>query len=277
MTLKTIAAVFTSVEPPEPLCRAAATLARLRDAHLLGVAVSSDPRYYPALGSYMAGEVIAQITRQQDTRADEIRAAFDAAVKAEDVRGEWRFVRSGIQTVAERILESGRAADLVLLARPTEYVHQIDDVHEQVIRGLGRPVLLVPPSETLEHVGQSALIGWSRTREAARAAFDAVPLLDPGAEVTLLNVGARSAHDLADGPMNEVAAALARHGLTVTVTHREPDGEGAAAIILREAREIGASFIATGAFGHSRAYDFVVGAVTRELLSDCPLPVLFSK
>jgi nucleotide-binding universal stress UspA family protein len=35
--------------------------------------------------------------------------------------------------------------------------------------------------------------------------------------------------------------------------------------------------LATGAFGHSRAYDFVIGAATRALLNDAKLPVLFSK
>ena len=35
--------------------------------------------------------------------------------------------------------------------------------------------------------------------------------------------------------------------------------------------------IVTGAFGHSRAYDFVIGATTYALLRDAKLPVLFSK
>jgi hypothetical protein len=41
----------------------------------------------------------------------------------------------------------------------------------------GRPVLLVPYSGRFEHCGRRALIGWNATREAARAAFDAVPIL----------------------------------------------------------------------------------------------------
>ncbi|ETW12807.1 UspA domain-containing protein [Roseivivax marinus] len=277
MTLRTLAAVFTTVETPDRLAREAAALARRLDAHLLGITVTSDPRYYPTLDGYMATEVLAEIDRRQERKAETIHEVFEAAVKAEDVRGEWRVARAGMQTVAERILESGRGSDMLVMTRPESYVHQLDDIQEQVIRGLGRPVLMLPHGATLENVCKRAMIGWSPTREAARAAFDALMLLEPGAEVTLLNVGATSAHDLADGPMNDLAVGLTRHGVSVNVVHREPGARHIGQVILDEAREVGAGFIATGAFGHSRAYDFVIGAVTRELLTESALPVMFSK
>ena len=46
---------------------------------------------------------------------------------------------------------------------------------------------------------------------------------------------------------------------------------------MHEAFESGADMIVTGAFGHSRVYDFVIGAVTRDLLHNAELPVLYSK
>ncbi|SFE91064.1 universal stress protein [Roseivivax sediminis] len=275
MSLETLAAVFTTIDPPDALAREAAVLARRRDAHLLGMAVTADPHAYPAFGTYMAAELMAEISRKQTRDAEAIREVFEAAVRAEDVRGEWRTLSSGAQTVAERILESGRGADMLVMARPEPDVPYRDDITEQVIRGLGHPVLMLPPGASLAELDGSAVIGWSQTREAARAAFDALLLLEPGAEVTLLNVGTRQ--NQAEGPMNDVAAGLARHGMSVTVTHRDPGAESAATVIRRVAEETGAAFIATGAFGHSRAYDFVIGAVTRALLADSTLPVMFSK
>jgi nucleotide-binding universal stress UspA family protein len=59
--------------------------------------------------------------------------------------------------------------------------------------------------------------------------------------------------------------------------HREKDGDKVPDVLAHEAFEMGADMIATGAFGHSRAYDFVIGAATRNLLSDAKLPVMFSK
>ena len=47
-------------------------------------------------------------------------------------------------------------------------------------------------------------------------------------------------------------------------------------ILLNEAFERGAELIVTGAFGHSRIYDFVIGATTTRLLESMTAPVLFS-
>jgi nucleotide-binding universal stress UspA family protein len=43
------------------------------------------------------------------------------------------------------------------------------------------------------------------------------------------------------------------------------------------AREAGADVLAVGAYGHSLVYDFVVGAVTRQLYDAPEVPVLFSR
>ena len=82
---------------------------------------------------------------------------------------------------------------------------------------------------------------------------------------------------MADACSNDLAAALSRHGARMTVTHRAHGGRSVADVLLHEAAEIGADLVVTGAFGHSRAYDFVIGAATRELLGSAPLPVLYSK
>ncbi|HBB84454.1 MAG TPA: hypothetical protein DC031_14580, partial [Sulfitobacter sp.] len=52
---------------------------------------------------------------------------------------------------------------------------------------------------------------------------------------------------------------------------------GVAAALSREAMERGADMVAVGAFGHSRAYDLVIGAATRDLLRHSEVPVLFSR
>ena len=82
---------------------------------------------------------------------------------------------------------------------------------------------------------------------------------------------------LTDHAANDLAAALARHGLQVKVVHRDKDGDKVADVLNHEAFEMGADMVVSGAFGHSRVYDFVIGAATRALLKGAKLPVLFSK
>ena len=65
-------------------------------------------------------------------------------------------------------------------------------------------------------------------------------------------------------------------GLQVEVVHRTPGGNSIAECLLQEAFERGADMIVTGAFGHSRLFDFAIGAVTLELMRKADRPVLFS-
>ena len=54
-------------------------------------------------------------------------------------------------------------------------------------------------------------------------------------------------------------------------------GDSIANVLNKAAFEMGADLIVTGAFGHSRAYDLVLGATSYALLRDQKLPVLFSR
>lgn len=127
-------------------------------------------------------------------------------------------------------------------------------------------------------IGQTVLIGWSATREATRAAFDALALKNNDATGYLLTVSRRATPD-ADvmASAKEMAATLSRHGHEVTVVHRAAEGADIADVLMREAFERGADMIVSGAFGHSVVYDFVIGAVTHDLMQQATVPVLFSK
>ena len=153
----------------------------------------------------------------------------------------------------------------------------ISNLQERVIRECGRPVLMIPDDITPKNIGENIVLGWSETREATRAMHDLVNVASPDAQVRLLRVGKAPSNTLADHAANDVATTLARHGLKVEVAHREKDGDKVADVLMQEAFETGADMLATGAFGHSRAYDFVIGAATRRLLANAKLPVMFAK
>ena len=51
------------------------------------------------------------------------------------------------------------------------------DFAERVVMQAGRPVLLLPPGKKGELKLDEMVIAWDGGREAARAAFDALPLL----------------------------------------------------------------------------------------------------
>jgi nucleotide-binding universal stress UspA family protein len=102
-------------------------------------------------------------------------------------------------------------------------------------------------------------------------------VVQPRAAITVLRVGNNYQDLLHDSGGVELSEMLARHDLKTTLEHRHPVGDGIADVLNKTAFEKGADLIFTGAFGHSKAYDFVLGATTHALLRDAQIPVMFSK
>lgn len=167
----------------------------------------------------------------------------------------------------------------------------------QLLTRSAAPVLCVP------HIGapagapaQSVLLAWAGTRESARALRDALPLLQRARRVEL--VAALHSSDLDNEPQPPAWEAVQRHLrshlegrdvelLTGVLRSRSPSlGERltrgwspdatVAESLLSHAADSGADLLVMGAWGHSRAWELVLGGVTRSLLRSMTLPVLFS-
>jgi nucleotide-binding universal stress UspA family protein len=177
------------------------------------------------------------------------------------------------------MVESARAADLVIMAQEDKDVDRYDQRHAQVqvIRHSGRPVIVIPLDYDGPEIGANILIGWSDTRESARAAHDCLDLADEGAQITVLRVGYKRQNPLEDYDGIDLVETISQHGLKPALEYRDASSDGVVGALNKVAFEKGADLIVTGAFGHSRAYDFVVGATTYALLKDAQLPVMFSK
>ena len=126
--------------------------------------------------------------------------------------------------------------------------------------------------------GNKVTIGWSATKEAARAAHDAIPFLTGGGEATLVSVSRSDRpDDTLAASSKQLAAGLDRHGIKTTYQRYPLQSISIGDILLNHASESGADMIATGGFGHSRIYDFVIGATTSHLLEHMTVPVLLSR
>jgi nucleotide-binding universal stress UspA family protein len=278
MTVKTILACLLNQGSASVLSNAAASLAGRFDAHLTGLHTLEAIIIYPGVGMYVPGPTFAALTSAQREDGEAIGAIFEEAARMAGVAREWRMIHAGTDGAADRIIESARAADLVVMARPDAGPDRPDQRHAfgRVVREGGRPVLLVPAAGLSgDGIGKTVLIAHAATREATRAAFDAIPLLAEGSEVHLVHAG-DARDELRDAAMTDLAGALARHGARVTLTHRPLRGRTVAKVLIDEVAEIGADLVVAGAFGHTRTYDFFLGATTGELVRSSQFPVLFS-
>ena len=89
-------------------------------------------------------------------------------------------------------------------------------------------------------------------------------------KVNVVRVGPGDRGEIADQQLIEH---LELHGIHPLLSMRRASRSTAAEIIAC-AEEVGASYILMGAYGHSRAGEFIVGGVTRALLRECPVSLI---
>lgn len=276
MRIKTIAVGLLSAQEAEWLIPAACELATRYGAHLIGVRPVEPYMPYVALEVGMGEGSVPMFFEWQETETAAIKERFEHYTGQQNFASEWRAQPVTAVGAEEYLVDSIRAADLVVLGQvdPKAVRRDHSRMQEWAIRQAGRPVLMLPMGRKLGVLGKNVLIGWSNTREATRAAHDALDLMAKAAKVDILRVG--HGGGIQEDVCRDLAAMLDRHGMVPQILQREISetvGETLTDVALQQ----GSDLIVTGAFGHSRLYDFVIGAATRSLLETMKVPVLFSK
>jgi nucleotide-binding universal stress UspA family protein len=259
--------------------RAAALLAATFDAHLVGSADTGIgwPDYALIAGAVAAAT--AGIDFQNLRVAARARLdAFDAAAR-----------RLGVTSVETRMIEDearyalllqSRYADLVVLSRDAPsgpgLPARARALPEYVALHGARPVLVVPPDGADLTLPGTAVVGWDGSMQAIAAIGAALPLLVRADSVRLALVNPDMLRDLhGEQPGADMALYLARHGVRVdVVVERTRSTVGTA--LLGLAHDCGASLMVTGAYGHSRYREWMVGGATRELLERSRVPLLLA-
>jgi len=279
MSYKTILVCLTNLDNAERLSKIACSVARKFGAHLIGIHTLRAMEVYPEIALHITADITRSFDERQQAEADKIRNIFVEVARPEDFVSEWRTVKAASENTANRLIEHARCADLIIMPQPDKRFDRADQVHIQrdVIENCGRPVLVIPYTGDFQTIGENMLIGWSATKEATRATHDAIPFAQHGGRATVFWITRSSSKDsyLAHTG-HEIATCLDRNGVKANVSHRNHTGISIGDEILNEATEIGADMIVSGAYGHSRVYDFVIGATTPHLMKHMTVPVLFS-
>lgn len=245
------------------------------NAQVLGLYVIPAVQIYPMMGygapppTYDGNQIFFNQHR------DKVKADFETAMKADGIEFAFQELQGRAPQIASDVADRGRAHDVIILSasQMDGVVGFEDDFSERVVMLAGRPVLVLPRNVgTTFDFGEIAL-GWDGGREAARATFDAMPLLRQARRVRLVGI------DVAPRglePSAEIAATLAHHGVKTEITHVTSDGMSAGETLLRTANDHGAGLLIMGAYGHSRFSEFIFGGATRHVFRNLPLPVLMS-
>jgi nucleotide-binding universal stress UspA family protein len=266
----------TCVARTDVALRLAATL----DAHVVGLAPTGIvdlpmwPEADPAVGEF-ATRAASRLQAQAEQAAERFRErcgsagtkSFEAVVDAADA--------------VPSVIGHGHCSDLVILtqARPDTPGHAATrELVEQVVLQSARPTLLLPYTGALETLGRRPLVAWDDSREAARALWDALPLLRLAEQVEVVSWKESSAID--DARLTARLEALNRwllwHGVASRMHTEVSVDIGIAEAMLSRAADLSADLIVMGAYGHARWTERMLGGATRGLLEAMTVPVLMS-
>lgn len=279
MSFKTILVCLNAVSRVKVLLDVATDVARRHEAHVVGLYVVPAVPVHASGRLQMTAQVFESHRESFKTRAEDVRAEFDAAMQRSGCQGQWQLVETPSPLIADPVVERALGADLVIASqvdRTSEAGVELDFA-QRLLMETGRPVLLVPSAGDFSHCGRVAVIGWNGTREAARAAFDAVPLITEAEAVHVTWVNAQKNRDRA-GPVpgSDLARALSRHGVAAVVEDLPTSTMTAGEALLARVSDLGCDLLVIGAYGHTRLREFVFGGATRMVLNRMTVPVLMS-
>lgn len=178
----------------------------------------------------------------------------------------------------EALCHGARWCDFVVMERPTIRPDAPTGwgLTSRTVFGSSAPVVVVPETARVGDVGEHIVIAWNGSREATLAIRCAQPLLERAGRVTVLEgddgvvPNSFGIHYL---PSVNLRRWLERRGIDAHFVPFAPRGEEGAALLDAVAEHDG-DLIVTGAWGHSRITEMVLGGVTRHLFQHSEVPLL---
>lgn len=275
MTYATVMVSLALGQPNDARLQVAGELAERFEAAIVGVAAAQFPPPLYFTDGTAAQRLIDQEEASIKRRLADLEVQFRAATKARGGRVEWR---SAMDFPARFVSAQARCADILVsggqspafsdafaLASPKDLVMQA-----------GRPLLVVPDGINWLDL-RSVLVAWKDSPEARRAVADALPMLRKAKDVTIVEIPeADDDRSAVAARVSDVAAWLARHGVTATARVVEAGNEAADVQLEGIAGDVGAGLIVAGAYGHSRFSELILGGVTEYLVTQSARCVLLS-
>lgn len=254
----------------------AVSLAELFDAHLTGVSFANE-RVLEVSLAQLPLDVVRRIASEAESAA---QAAIDRFARVSEPR---------LSSVAHRLIgerdlsppksfaQMARCFDLSVVMQPDQDASSDDgQTIEAALFESGRPVIAVPYIQRQGVMLDQVVCCWDGGRAAARAIGDALPLLKMAKNVRVLTIANTDSLALNECRGLEIGAHLARHCLKIDVEVTSAPDVDVADTILNWIADQSASMVVMGGYGHSRLREFVLGGVTRTMLSSMTVPVFLS-
>ncbi|MDP2452298.1 MAG: universal stress protein [Polaromonas sp.] len=220
--------------------------------------------------------VAAALREIDDELRARARAAFDSVLAKPGMQAAWAEV--GDDPIMAVFTQQALYADLLVLGQhdpaSTPATGVPVDFAESVIVASGKPALILPYIGVPASIGDTMVLAWKPTREAARAVSAALPMLQRARRVHVLSWS--GADEAVSGQRLDLESYLKLHGVEATWHREAGEPELLGELLLSRAFDLEADLLVMGCYGHSRAREWVLGGTSRTVLRSMTLPVLMA-
>jgi len=227
---------------------------------------------YTIVDTYGGTVISADIVEALEEQAEKLQTRLEERLRKEDV--SWDYQRLTSSLPAE-LLANAALSDLVVIGREPrnpDFTRTVAGITGSFVCHSRTPLFIPGNSETAgSDVTGTALIAWNGSFEAANAVRTCIGLLKLAADVRVIRYT-----EAKDGfPSTKLLEYLSRHDIHAELDERAPGGDVAASL-QAYAIASGASYILMGGYSHSRAGEFLLGGVTRDLLGECAVSLVMA-
>lgn len=261
----------------EAVANTAFALAERFGAQVEGVYAYTSPNqqiqiYYDAAGPVYHESLIKDAEARTEAAIKRARDIFNQVAKPRSGTKS-KFVTMDNGTMAG-VAGRARVSDLTVIGtEPVDNAALWMDIRDAAIFQSGRPVIVAPSGEVSANVGETLVIGWKDSVEAARAVFAAGPFLPAAKSVRLISVGKDA---VALDKLKEVEAYLALHAKEVKAQVVGEGKSNSEELLLAEAGKYPDALLVMGAYSQWRWKEWVFGGVTEYVLGKTAVPVLMA-
>ncbi len=274
---RTMAIVLQDAESAGRLLDHIIPLAREWNALLVGIHAEPLPVDYSSGLGFPDVGLIQAASEAAEERGQQIATLFETRVREAGLEHRWHSLQTLAGGPPADGVAAARCADVVVVGQRDPSVGGADNEDlDAVLYESGRPVLVVPHAGGELGRFRKIMVTWNGSREATRAAFDALPLITAAESTEILMVDPRDDSGAADGGA-ALASALSRHGASVFVSTTRSGGRGVDQVICDRVMETGVDLLVIGAYSHSWLRELLFGGVTRSVLHTLPVATLMSR
>ena len=248
---------------------AADSIASPFEAELAAVYTPADAAdLTPWMGEgFMGGAPMAALESLREAAAEGERAARTSFQPYTKATSSFTTLESPVWT---SLCMEARLADVVVFGpEPARGKGPLVEAFQQVLMEERRPILISRTGPLQKDA--PVAVAWDGGKEASRAARAIVPWLELGGEAVVLAAPAATPRNFE--PQRLVDYFL-RRGVKARLHTLAGSGEPGP-LLLNAVKEIGASMLVAGAFGHPRFQQFIFGGTTRVLMQAEGGPSLF--